>query len=95
MAGNVRFMHDQLYVILAPKLHGPLACDTYSKFQQTIGLHPSMYHLVDTYFLEMENFQLFNTLLTQLGNQSNLLLYGCPIHLVPFPPKDDVLTMIS
>jgi hypothetical protein len=22
-------------------------------------------------------------------------LYGCPIHLVPFPPKDDMLTMIS
>jgi hypothetical protein len=95
MAGNVRFMHEQLYVILAPKLHGPLACDTYSKFWQTIGLHPSTYHLANTYFLEMENFQLFNTILTQLGNQSNLLLYGCPIHLVPFPPKDDVPTMIS
>jgi hypothetical protein len=22
-------------------------------------------------------------------------LCGCPIHLVPFPPKDDVPTMIS
>jgi hypothetical protein len=55
-----------------------------------------MYHSANTYFLEMENFQLFNTLLTQLGNQSNLLLCGCPIHLVPmFPPKDNVPTMIS
>jgi hypothetical protein len=94
-AGNIRFMHEQLYTIMAPKLHGPLACDSYPIFRQKIGLRFARYHTTSTYFLEMENFQLFNTLLTQLGNQTNLVLCGCPIHFVPFPAKDDMPTMIS